>query len=362
VIKQSDISIGGDRVFILQWFPALAALDRVVPTGACGLAAFAREAAGKAEETDMQATKVPRVEASGVVIRPLPAVAGAEVDCGDLKTLNEEQKESVHRAWLDHLFLIFHGQELTDNDLAAVSHIFGEPEIASVAPKDGLYQQIAIVSNVVQNGKPLGVLGAGELLWHSDHSFNERPLGAALLYALEVPAEGGNTWFSNMYLALETLPAKLRQRIEGLTIKNDGSHNSAGERRTDVVITDVRTYEGPSHPIVRTHPETGYNCLYLGRRPNAYVNGLSIDESEALLNELWTHASEKRFAWSHKWAVGDLVVWDNRCCMHRRDAFDSRERRVMHRAQCAGDRPVYRLEAAKRGPHPRAYLKSSPGR
>ena len=125
-------------------------------------------------------------------------------------------------------------------------------------------------------------------------------------------------------------------------------------RRTDAVIEDVRTYDGPSHPIVRTHPETGYNVLYLGRHPNAYVNGLSIEESEALLDQLWAHASQPRFAWSHKWRVGDLVVWDNRCLMHRRDKFDPNARRVMHRAQCAGDRPAYNPDSAHRGSHPRA--------
>jgi len=291
-----------------------------------------------------------------VVIRPLPSVAGAEVECGNLATLPQAQKKRLREAWLQHLFLIFHGQQLSDAELAEVSRIFGEPEIAAVAPKDGIFQQIAVISNVMENGKPIGALGAGELLWHSDHSFNERPLGAAMQYALEVPPDGGDTYFSNMYLALDTLPPALRDRIQGLTIKNDGSLNSAGIRRTDAVITDLRTYEGPSHPIIRTHPETGYNVLYLGRRPNAYINGLSIEESEALLNELWAHACQPQLAWRHRWKVGDLVVWDNRCLMHRRDSFDENQRRVMHRAQCAGDRPTYHPSATQRGSHPRAHL------
>jgi taurine dioxygenase len=280
-------------------------------------------------------------------------VLGAAVECGDVRRLTGEQRQAVHEAWLDHLLLVFRGQSLSDSELVQFARIFGETEIAAVAPKDGVYQEIAIVSNVVEDGKPIGVLGSGELLWHSDHSFNERPLGATMLYAIEVPPAGGDTWFSNMYQALESLPPPLRQRIQGRTIKNDGSHNSAGERRTDAVITDLRTYEGPSHPIVRTHPETGYNALYLGRRPNAYVNGLSIEESESLLDALWAHASQPELAWAHKWQVGDLVVWDNRCMMHRRDAFDPMARRVMHRAQCAGDRPSYR-ESSRRTAHPRA--------
>jgi taurine dioxygenase len=292
-------------------------------------------------------------------VRPFPAPAGAEVACGHLPFLTDVQKRILHDLWLDHLFLVFHDQQLTDEDLVAAAHVFGEPEVAAVAPKDGIYQKVAVVSNVLENEKPIGVLGAGELLWHSDHSFNERPLAASMLYALEVPDVGGDTLFSNMYLALETMPARLRERVQGLTIKNDGSLNSAGERRTDAVITNLRSYEGPSHPIVRTHPETGYNSLYLGRRPNAYVNGLSVEESEELLNELWKHATQPQFAWSHHWRVGDLIVWDNRCTMHRRDKFDAAARRVMHRAQCAGDRPRYDSEASKRGRHPRAFLEAS---
>jgi taurine dioxygenase len=286
-------------------------------------------------------------------IRPFPAALGAEIDCDKLCALDYAVKADIHRAWLDNLVLVFRNQNLTDAELTAASRIFGESEVAAVKPKDDLYQDVAIISNVVEKGKQIGVLGSGELLWHTDHSFHEKPLGAALLYALEVPERGGNTNFTNMYLALETLAPELRARIAGLTIKNDGSHNSAGERRTDEVITDLRTYQGPSHPVIRTHAETGINTLYLGRRPNAYVNGLSIEESETLLNQLWTHASQPQFTWSHKWQVGDLVVWDNRCVMHRRDAFDPSARRIMHRAQCSGDRPVNDPAATNRGPHPR---------
>lgn len=293
---------------------------------------------------------------SVVRIRPLPAPLGAEVDCGDLLKIDAETKGDIHQAWLDHLVLIFHGQTLSKDDLLEVTRIFGEPEVAAVAPKDGVFQDVAIISNVLEHGKPIGALGAGELRWHSDHSFNEVPLSAAMLYALEVPPQGGDTFFSNMYLAFETLPADLKARVANLTIKNDGSLNSAGIPRTDAAVTDLLTYEGPSHPIIRTHAETGYNTLYLGRRPNAYVNGLSIEESEDLLNKLWAHATQPQFAFSHKWRIGDLVVWDNRCVMHRRDSFDANARRVMQRTQCSGDRPVFRPEAAHAAPHPRTHV------
>lgn len=277
--------------------------------------------------------------AAGIGVRPIDAALGAKIDCGDLKRIDDAGRRVLRQAWVDHLVLVFRGQHLSDEALLDVSRIFGPTAVAAILPNVQLYSKVAVVSNAMEDGKKIGILGDGEVIWHSDHSFQERPLSAALLYALEVPPWGGDTHFSNMYAALDTLPSDLRGRIEGLTIKNDGSHNSAGERRTDEVISDLRTYKGVSHPIIRTHPDSGCDVLYLGRRPNAYVNGLSIEESEDLLDRLWSHATSPRFTWQHHWSVGDLVVWDNRCVMHRRDPFDPDGRRVMHRAQSEGERP-----------------------
>jgi taurine dioxygenase len=140
--------------------------------------------------------------------------------------------------------------------------------------------------------------------------------------------------------------------VRGRTIKNDASHNSAGPLRKGFKeVTDVATSPGPSHSIVYTHPETGCNALYLGRRPYAYVNGLPVDESEDLLDRLWAHATQERFGWHHEWRVGDVLVWDNRCTMHHRDPFDPASRRVMHKTACQGARPAEAPGAA--AAHPR---------
>ena len=302
-------------------------------------------------ETLMNALINDEAAVKSIRVAPYDAALGAEVKCGDLRRIDGGTRTMLRQAWLDNLLLVFRGQTLQDPDLLEVSTIFGETAIAAVKPRDNLFQPVAIVSNVVENGRKIGVLGDGEVVWHSDHSFHEKPLSAALLYALEVPPAGGDTHFSNMYLALKTLPRDLRARIEGLTIKNDGSLNSAGERRTNDIITDVREYVGVSHPIIRTH-ESGFDVLYLGRRPNAYVNGLPVEESEELLDRLWAHATQPAFTWAHHWQVGDLVVWDNRCVMHRRDPFDPQTRRIMHRAQCEGERPVRTPGTAAHGFHP----------
>ena len=163
-----------------------------------------------------------------------------------------------------------------------------------------------------------------------------------LLNAIEVPPVGGNTGFANMYRAYDTLPPELKREIAGKGCRHDSSRNSAGELRKGFKeITDPREAPGAIHPLIRTHPATRRNALYLGRRRNAYIIGLPLDESEDLLNKLWAHASQEKFAWYQEWKVGDLIIWDNRCAMHRRDAFDPASRRLMHRTQIRGDQPFF---------------------
>jgi taurine dioxygenase len=196
--------------------------------------------------------------------------------------------------------------------------------------------------------------GDGEAVWHTDSSFYEVPPSASILYAVEIPPIGGNTSFANMYLAYETMSESLRERVKGRTIKNDVVHNTGGQIRDGYEEGgDIRFTPGPSHPIVRTHPETGYNTLYLGRRPYACVNGLSLEESERLLDELWAHATRAACTWEHVWREGDVIIWDNRAVLHRRDAFDPSTRRLMYRTYVKGTRPVEQSGAAARPPHPR---------
>ena len=181
-------------------------------------------------------------------------------------------------------------------------------------------------------------LGSYELVWHTDMSYNPLPPRASLLYALEVPPDGGNTGFLNMYAAYETLPDELKRAIEGKICIHDSSRNSAGELRKGFQRTlDVRQTPGAVHPLVRLHPVSKRKALFLGRRPGAYIHGLSVEQSEKLLDAVWAHATQEGFAWYQKWRVGDLVLWDNRCVMHRRDAFDESRRRLMHRTQIVGE-------------------------
>lgn len=276
-----------------------------------------------------------------IEIVPTGAALGAEVRGIDLKSLDDLQFAAVERAWHQHQVLLVRGQTLRDQDLIAFSRRFGDLDWAPVQETgrrfvEGL-PEIYIVSNVTVNGQPIGSLGAGEAVWHTDMSYLDVPPMASMLYALEVPPVGGNTSFCSMYAVYDALPLPLKQRIADLRIKHDGTYNSGGYLRQGVTATDdPRTSPGAVHPLVCTHPDTGRRMLYLGRRRNAYLLGLELSESEALLDELWQFVGRAEFAFEHVWRVGDLVLWDNRCTMHRRDPFDDATRRVMHRTQIKG--------------------------
>jgi taurine dioxygenase len=272
---------------------------------------------------------------------PTGAALGAEIQNVDLRGIGDQEFAVIHAAWLDHLVIVFRGQQLTDDDLIAFSRRFGDLDWAPIQETGRRFveghPEIYVVSNVVENGVPIGSLGAGEAVWHTDMSYLEDPPKASMLYALELPAAGGDTFFCNMYRAYELLPEELKRRISGLALKHDGTYNSGGYLRQGVsAVDDPLTSPGVYHPLVCTHPETGRRVLYLGRRRNAYLRGLPLSDSEALLDELWSYAEQPGIAWRNQWQVGDVVLWDNRCTMHRRDPFDPAARRILHRTQIKG--------------------------
>ncbi len=281
-----------------------------------------------------------------ITVTPTGAALGAEIGGVDLRTISDAEFAEVYRAWLDHSVLLIRGQVLTDDDLIAFSRRFGKLDFAPIQENGRRFveghPEIYVVSNVIENGVAIGSLGAGEAVWHTDMSYLEDPPKASMLYAIEIPPAGGNTGFTSMYRAYELLPDEMKRRLVGLRVKHDGTYNSGGYVRQGVTPTDdPRESPGTYHPIVCTHPETGRKCLYLGRRRNAYIEGLGLAESEALLDEVWRFATRDELTWYNKWRVGDLVLWDNRCTMHRRDPFDAESRRIMHRTQMKGEaRPV----------------------
>ena len=259
-----------------------------------------------------------------MTVIPSGAALGAEIQDVELGGVSDLDFSEIHRAWLDHLVLRFRGQRLDVEDLIRFSRRFGELDWAPVQETGRRFveghPEIYVVSNVIENGVPIGSLGAGEAVWHTDMSYLENPPKASMLYALEIPPAGGDTYFCNMYRAYESLPDTLKQRIASLSLKHDATYNSGGYVRQGLAATDdPMSSSGVVHAIVRTHPETGRAALYLGRRRNAYVAGMPLAESETLLDELWSYATHDDIAWSNQWQPGDVVLWDNRCTMHRID-------------------------------------------
>jgi taurine dioxygenase len=281
-----------------------------------------------------------------ILIKNLDAPLGAEIAGVDLsKPLSQDDVETIDETWRERLVVVFRGQRLSDPQLLAFSRNFGELDPPGPNPYGEPFNkehpEINVISNVIENGKPIGNLGDGEAVWHADMTYVDLPPKAAMLHSLEVPPCGGNTYFANMIAAYETLPADLRKAAEGKVAVHDASRNSAGMLRKGYKeVTDVRETVGARHPLVRTNPKTGRRALFLGRRPNAYVLGLEVADSEALLDSLWAHATQPRFAMCHEWQVGDLLMWNNLSVLHRRDPFAPESRRVMHRTQIRGDERI----------------------
>jgi taurine dioxygenase len=279
-----------------------------------------------------------------IEVVPFAAPLGAEIRGADLQHLDDATFAAIKQAWLDRKVLRLRGQRIDDDALADFSRRFGKLDKAPITrtgrPHEPTRPEVTVISNIVVNGEPIGGLGAGEAEWHTDMSYNEVPPDASVLYGIEVPEGHGNTWFCDMEAALAALPAPMRERIAGLTCKHDATRNSAGELRAG--FKESYTPEelpGALHPLVRTHPETGRKSLFLGRRRNAHIMGLPQGESQRLLDELWAFATRPEFTWVQQWKTGDVLIWDNRCVMHRRDPFDASLRRLMHRTQIQGSRP-----------------------
>ena len=273
-------------------------------------------------------------------ISPTGAALGADVWDIQLDRLDNTTVQEIYQAWLDHNGVLrFPCQDLNDDNFLEFAARFGELDLAPINANGGYwkpkYPELAVISNVVQNGKPVGSLGSYESKWHTDMSYNESPPKASILYAIELPLEGGDTGFASTAAAYDALSEEMKERIAGLTCKHDSSHTSVGQVRKGFQKTYQKREDTPGavHPLVAEHPETGRKVIYLGRRARAYICELEKFESDALLDDLFAHITRPQFTWTQKWRLGDVVIWDNRCTLHRRDALDPNERRLLHRAQ-----------------------------
>jgi len=300
---------------------------------------------------------------------PLNAALGAEIRGLDLAKIDDASFKRLYELYLFHVLLVIKNQSMTPHELVALAKRFGTPVSSSNLHQRDLKErtanslfnlppEVTVVTNLKADGKPVGILGDGELVWHSDFSFTERPTAARMLLAMEVPADangGSHTTFLNAYAAYDALPDDYKRKLSGKTIKQGNIVDTALKLRPGASLNDdIIAAPGPSHPVISTHPETGANLLFLGRRHAAYVNGMALDESETFLEDLWARGVQQRFCYTHHWQQGDFVVWDNRALIHRRDAFDPTTRRVLYAAQVEGHKPYEAPDALSRPEHGRA--------
>jgi taurine dioxygenase len=270
---------------------------------------------------------------------PLSEHIGAEIRGIDLRDeLGPEIVDAIHRAWLDHSVLLFRNQNFSQEDLVRVTGYFGEIGPLARPPKlfpkgyARLLPNIMMISNIRENGETIGALPDGEMHFHHDQIHAEIPHNGTLLYSLEVPDRGGDTLFASGYAAYDTLDPAIRARLEGRRAFHHYNYGTTTRGGTN----GVEAFAESSHPVFRTHEDTGRKAIYVNRLMTVRIEGLPAEEADALLAAVFDHSEKPEFVYRHAWRVGDLVVWDNRCSMHARDDFPSDQRRLMLRTTVKG--------------------------
>ena len=269
-----------------------------------------------------------------LTVRPLSSALGAEIIGVDLsRPLDDATVAAVKAAWNEHLVLLFRDQALSEDDQVRFARHFGELQ-QRPRPKDLRAEakvknpEVMLVSNIRENGKPIGSLPDGEMQFHSDMCYIPAPPKGTFLYAIEIPSEGGDTLFLNMYKAYETLPPETKARIKD---KNAVNVFLYGSTSRDGNKPDFNIHPHATHPMVRAHSDTGRPALYLNRLMTWNIEGMEGAEGQELLDSLFDHIEQPQFIYEHKWKVGDLILWDNRCTLHARTDFSDQERRLLRR-------------------------------
>ena len=260
-----------------------------------------------------------------------PSFAVEIVGCDLSSGLSEAKLGEIRDLWLEHKVVAFRDQDLGDDDLIGFAKRFGPPHVHVRAQfRDLDRPEIMLVSNIKEDGRDLGALGDGEIVWHTDQAYSREPALGTMLYAVEIPADGGNTWFCDMAMAYERMPADLRRRIEGLRVEFDMGATKRTQRLG--LPAEQRAQMPPvAHPVVRTHPLIGRKALYLSPNHSTGIEGMAADEGLALIEELTEWATRPEFTYEHMWRVGDVVMWDNTSTMHRREAFPATQSRLLKR-------------------------------
>jgi len=280
-----------------------------------------------------------------LIVKPLSPALGAEVAGIDLhEDISPETVAEIIDVWHQHLVILFRGQSLSEDNQIRFARNFGDLQRRTRPPEHRNEKSVIkhpettmLISNVRENGKVIGSLPDGEMHFHSDQCYLEKPAKGTFLYAIEIPSLGGDTLFLNMYKAYEMLPPALKARVEGKRALNAYLYDSTTREGNEAKL-DLSIHPHYLQPIIRTHPDTRRKALYVNRLMTRSVEGLSEAEGDSLLSQLFGHIEQDQFIYAHEWRVGDLVLWDNRCTLHARTDFSDKERRTLRRVVVAGER------------------------
>lgn len=283
-----------------------------------------------------------------VVVKELVPEFVGEINAFPFDAIDDQVIRELRAAWAKYPVIRFRGVKIGDREQVTFSRLLGEPVIHPRQLQQGKnaeFPEILVISNKKNaDGTAAGDLGDAEVNWHTDTTFVERPPSASILRAIQIPPEGGNTYWANMYSAYACLPDAMKARLRGLSIHHQSLVDGRGEVRLGKekpVSDDPKDWPGVDHPIVRHHVDSGSSCLYLGSTPvRLSIPGMPYEEAQELLAELWRLATLPEHVWCQEWMEGDMMMWDNRCTMHRRDSFDPNTVRLMHRTTVEGERPV----------------------
>ena len=269
----------------------------------------------------------------------LSPALGAEirgVDAG--RPLDDAMFRRIEDAWHQHLIILLRGQELDEDSQVRFAERFGPLSPIHTNHHSERNKAVMYIGNRKKDGKLVGALPLGEMQFHSDQCYTERPAMGTMLYAIEIPEEGGNTLFANAYKAYDALPERVKQRIDGRKAVQVYDYGGGVLDRKHMV--EPQAGMSHAHPVARTHPATSKKALYVNRLMTHHIEGLADEESERLLELMFRTIERPEFIYEHRWRIGDLLLWDNRCTLHARRDFDPTASRWLRRVTIQGERPV----------------------
>lgn len=289
-------------------------------------------------ETPLSGAAAKQPNLSVLKTMPLSPALGAEILGVDLREdLSDAAFTQIQDIWHENLVIVLRDQHLSEDDQVRFAKRFGPLSLSHTRRFNTDNPSVMLISNIRENGEPIGALPDGEMHFHTDQCHQEKPAKGSMLYAIEIPSQGGNTLFANCYRAYETLPEEIKGQIAERKAINAYDYDAASSKRGSKIREGIPYF---AHPMVRTHPVTKRKSLYVNRLMTISIEGMEEAKSDALLNLLFDHQEQPQFVYEHVWRVNDLVLWDNRCTLHARTDFDAGERRLLRRVVIAGEKPA----------------------